>query len=68
MVQKIFRRREVEALTGKKRSTLYDAISKGDFPRPVKIGARAVGWMEADIAEWQAARMAERGDQAEIAA
>lgn len=60
MVQKIYRRREVEQLSGKKRSALYDAISKGEFPKPVKIGARAVGWMEADIALWQASRIAAR--------
>jgi prophage regulatory protein len=60
MVQKIYRRREVEALTGKKRSALYADIAVGKFPKPVKIGARAVGWLETEIYAWQAARLADR--------
>jgi prophage regulatory protein len=60
MVQRIYRRREVEQLTGKKRSALYADIAEGKFPRPVKIGARAVGWLESEIADWQASRLAER--------
>jgi prophage regulatory protein len=64
MVQRIYRRREVEQLTGKKRSALYADIAEGKFPRPVKIGARAVGWLEAEIADWQASRLAQREAEA----
>ena len=60
MVQRIYRRREVEQLSGKKRSALYADIAEGKFPRPVKIGARAVGWLESEIVAWQASRLAER--------
>jgi len=60
MAQKIYRRREVEQLSGKKRSALYADIAEGKFPRPVKIGARAVGWLESEIVAWQASRLAER--------
>ena len=35
MAQKMYRRREVEALTGKKRSALYDDIKNKRFPAPV---------------------------------
>jgi prophage regulatory protein len=27
-------------------------VSEGRFPRPVSLGARAVGWVESDIEEW----------------
>lgn len=60
VLQKIYRRREVEALTGKKRSALYADIAEGTFPKPVKLGARAVGWLETDLVAWQAGRVAER--------
>lgn len=48
----ILRRRQVEARTGFPRSTLYLKISQGEFPRPIKIGARAVGWVAAEVDNW----------------
>lgn len=59
-VQKIYRRPAVESLSGLKRSALYDAISKGKFPKPVRVTERCVGWLESDLLAWQAARIAER--------
>ncbi|MCY1127694.1 AlpA family transcriptional regulator [Frigidibacter sp. RF13] len=53
---RILRRKEVEAWTGLSRSTLYQMMSEGLFPRQVKIGKRAVGWPESKIAEWLASR------------
>lgn len=38
--------------TGLSRSTTYAMISDGVFPKPIKLGKRAVGWIESDIAEW----------------
>ena len=55
-IQKHYRRREVEALTGLARSTLYDLMSKGLFPRPVKITGKAVAWPENAVAAWLADR------------
>ncbi|MBI1495223.1 helix-turn-helix transcriptional regulator [Halocynthiibacter styelae] len=52
MSQKLFRRTEVEALTGLSRTTIYDLMHEGRFPRPVRIGKRAVAWREADLNEW----------------
>jgi prophage regulatory protein len=57
MLEKYYRRPEVEQITGLSRSTIYDQIDRGEFPRPVRIGKRAVAWREADIAEWQAQRV-----------
>lgn len=58
MPDKIFRRPAVQDLTGLSRSTLYAMIADGRFPAPVKLGARAVGWREADLNEWLASREA----------
>jgi prophage regulatory protein len=52
MVPRILRRQLVESQTGLSRSKIYDLITRDEFPRPIKIGARAVGWVEADIAAW----------------
>lgn len=45
----ILRRKFVEARTGLARSTIYQRIAAGIFPKPVSLGARAVGWIEAEI-------------------
>ena len=52
MVPRILRRQLVESQTGLSRSKIYDLITRDEFPGPIKIGARAVGWVEADIAAW----------------
>ncbi|WP_248320815.1 AlpA family transcriptional regulator [Caballeronia sp. Sq4a] len=46
------RRPEVESRVGLARSTIYGLIKVGQFPEPVHLGARAVGWVEAEIDEW----------------
>ncbi len=38
--------------TGLSRSTLYDLIKKGRFPKPFKISERSSGWRLVDIEEW----------------
>ncbi|WP_146590130.1 helix-turn-helix transcriptional regulator [Puniceibacterium confluentis] len=50
------RRPAVEAATGLSRSTIYDMMDRGEFPRPVRIGRRAVAWPESVIAHWLAQR------------
>lgn len=52
MVSSILRRPDVEAVTGLSRSTIYKWMNEGSFPKPVKLGPRAVGWREADINDW----------------
>jgi len=53
----ILRRRHVEQRTGLSRSTLYQYMKDGAFPKPVQLGLRAVGWLESDISKWIAARV-----------
>ena len=56
MTERILRRREVEARTGLSRSTLYAQMAEGAFPKPVRLGKRAVGWTESTISEWLESR------------
>ena len=42
----------VKARTGLSRSTIYLRISEGAFPKPINLGARAVGWLESEIEDW----------------
>ncbi len=51
------RRRQVQTRTGLSRSTIYQYIKGGVFPKPVPLGPRAVGWLESEVSEWIAARV-----------
>lgn len=53
---RLLRRPEVEARTGLSRAAIYAQMSRGEFPKPVKIGLRAVAWREQDINTWLADR------------
>ncbi|WP_281856850.1 helix-turn-helix transcriptional regulator [Litoreibacter halocynthiae] len=55
-MEKHLRRPTVEAITGLSRSMIYSLMDDGDFPRPVRIGKRAVAWPESAIEAWLAQR------------
>lgn len=53
----ILRRRQVQVRTGLSRSTIYAFIKAGEFPKQVRLGPRAVGWLECEVNDWIAAHM-----------
>jgi|GEM_PF-792171 len=55
----LWRRSTVEARTGIKRSQLYLLMSIGSFPKPVRLGPRAVAWIREEVLAFIAARIAE---------
>jgi prophage regulatory protein len=61
MTKRHLRRPQVEATTGLSRSSIYDMMKKGEFPRPIRIGKRAVAWSESDITDWLANRPTSHG-------
>ena len=56
MPEKHHRRPAVEELTGLSRSSIYELMELDLFPRPIRIGRRAVAWRESDIEAWLASR------------
>jgi prophage regulatory protein len=56
LIDKHLRRRAVEEITGLGRSTIYDLMARGQFPRPVKLSTKTVAWPESVIAAWLADR------------
>ena len=48
----LLRRPQVENMTGLKRSSIYALMRCGQFPRPVKLSARAVAWHADMIQTW----------------
>lgn len=52
----ILRLWEVKAITGLGRSTIYQYIREGKFPKQRKLGERAVGWYSTDVFRWVSER------------
>jgi prophage regulatory protein len=52
MAESILRLPEVIARVGISRSAIYLAVSKAEFPQPVKLGVRSIGWLESEIDQW----------------
>ena len=52
MIKSIYRLPDVMKVTGLSRSSIYLAVSKDKFPKPMKIGRRAIGWSESSIEDW----------------
>lgn len=48
---------EVKARTALSRSTIYKRVADGSFPPPIKLGERAVGWIEAEVEAWLAEKI-----------
>ena len=55
MQDKIYRRPDVESLVGLSRSTIYAIIADGTFPKPIKLGKRAVGYASASLSKTERA-------------
>lgn len=52
MSHTVLRLTDVKQRTGLSRSTIYLRIANNEFPAPISLGGRAVGWLEQDIDEW----------------
>lgn len=48
----ILRLRDVQAKTGLSRSTIYDAVAKGNFPKQIPLSTRRVGWLASEVDAW----------------
>ena len=48
----IWRLPQVITHTGLSRSSIYDQMSKGEFPLKIRLGPRAVGWDADEVNDW----------------
>jgi len=60
----ILRLPDVIKITALSRSAIYDLISKGKFPKQIKLTSRSSGWIESEINQWLNDRIAERDSEA----
>lgn len=56
--RRLIRLNPVLQRTGIGRSTLYDYMSRGLFPKSIKLGRRSVAWSEESIDAWIEQRIA----------
>lgn len=50
---RILRFKQVAALVGLGKSSIYRKVQEGTFPKPIKLGsARASGWISTEIYDW----------------
>jgi prophage regulatory protein len=53
----ILRLRDLQHRVNLSRSMIYARIAAGDFPPPIALGPRAVGWLAADVQKWIRSRV-----------
>lgn len=49
---RILRWPELKNTVGYSRTNIYYLMKKGDFPQAIKLGGRAIGWLESEVNEW----------------
>jgi prophage regulatory protein len=60
---RILRLKQLTARIGLGRSTIYDRMDSqsprydATFPKPIKLGAAAIGWIDSEITTWIEQRM-----------
>ena len=62
--ERVYRRDDVAELTGFHPDYIRQLVREKKFPRPIRLGERAVGWLQSDIVRWQRQRIAERDGKA----
>jgi len=55
--ERALRLRQVSQLTGLGRSMIYQMQAEGRFPQRIKLGERAVGWLESEVRGWLATQI-----------
>ena len=65
MVNKIVRLKQAISDTGLSRSSIYLYIKAGTFPKPIKLGARSIGFIESELSEWIENRITESRNETE---
>ena len=54
----ISRLKATTARTGLSRAVIYKLKAEGKFPPSIQLSARSIGWLDSDIDEWIAQRVA----------
>lgn len=58
---RLLKRTEVSKVTSLGKTSLYELMKAGEFPKPINIGARRVAWLQSDVENWITERLAQAG-------
>jgi prophage regulatory protein len=56
-MNRVLRLPDVKKNTGLAKSTIYKKIAAKEFPKPISLGIKSVGWLEHDINSWIESRI-----------
>jgi prophage regulatory protein len=56
-MERLLRLKEVLRQTGLGRTSLYEKMKAGDFPKQVKLGPKASAWPESAVQAWISGRV-----------
>ncbi|MGR3980483.1 AlpA family transcriptional regulator [Pseudoalteromonas sp. 1181_04] len=57
---RLIKLKEVIEKTSLGRSTIYEFMTKGIFPKQVPLGAKSVAWLESEVDDWIMERIGQR--------
>jgi len=57
---RLIKLKEVMAKTSLGRSTIYEFMTKGSFPKQVLLGVKSVAWLKTEVDDWIMDRIGER--------
>lgn len=57
--QRLIRRKEVQTKTGLGASSIYAMMKNGEFPECLNLSERRVAWIESEVDQWIANRIAQ---------
>jgi prophage regulatory protein len=60
IIERVIRIKEVMDRTGLSRSTIYLQVRDGEFPKPINLGSRSVGWLQSEVDSWIAQKIGKR--------
>jgi prophage regulatory protein len=65
MTKKILRLPQVKQITGLSRSSIYEFMNKGFFPKSISLNnnGRAIGWLQSDIENWIDSRIKSQSEK-----
>jgi prophage regulatory protein len=61
-MEKIYRPADLPGVLNLSRSCIYALRQRGEFPAPIRLGAKAVGWPESLLQQWLDSRIDSRLD------
>ncbi len=61
-IRRLMRMSEVIRMTGLSRSSIYDRMNAGLFPRSCSLGCRSVAWVESEVIAWVENQISKRDE------